>query len=273
LGVVLEPIALRASDYVTSVSEVQNSELAKRYAWLDTTRMAAIPIGGDPEDFLSLDGATCGTQESVHFEPGLIHLNYVGTYWPRVAPSIRALFQSFRCLRAADPRLGAKICLNFLGTNPGAGVPDFPVRRIAESECVADAVRELPTRLPYRVALGVLAKSHGLLLLGSDEPHYTASKIYPALMSGRPFISLFHRLGSSHAILSAAGGGRAFAFETIEQLDALAIPLADALRTLALDPQSFGKADPAAYAPFTAAAVSRRFAEIFDRLAAERRPN
>ena len=47
--------------------------------------------------------------------------------------------------------------------------------------------------MPYLEAIGVLARSDGITLIGSDEPHYTPSKIYPGLMAGRPFISLFHR--------------------------------------------------------------------------------
>jgi hypothetical protein len=85
-------------------------------------------------------------------------------------------------------------------------------------------------------------------------------------MSGRPYISLFHGESSAHGILSAAGGGKAFAFATPEELDELTDPLAEALRTLVVEPDAFGKANPGAYAPYTAAAVTQRFAGIFDRL-------
>jgi hypothetical protein len=33
-------------------------------------------------------------------------------------------------------------------------------------------------------------------VLGSDEPHYTASRLYPALMAGRPVIAVVHRASS-----------------------------------------------------------------------------
>ena len=69
-------------------------------------------------------------------------------------------------------------------------------------------------------------------------------------------------------VLSRAGGGRAFAFETPDDLATLDVPLADALRTLAIDPGSFGIADPTAWAPYEAKVVTQRFADIFDRLAA-----
>jgi hypothetical protein len=107
-------------------------------------------------------------------------------------------------------------------------------------------------------------------MIGSDEPHYTASKIYPNLMSGTPYLSLFHRASSAHSILSAAGGGLAFAFDTPDDLDKLKPALADGLARLVADPRSLGRADPSVYASFTARSVAGQFAEILERLVAER---
>ena len=88
-------------------------------------------------------------------------------------------------------------------------------------------------------------------------------------MSGRPFLSLFHRASSSHEILSASGGGRTLAFETADELAALETPLTEALHSLALRPDWFGTADPAAYASFEARNIVGRFADIFNRVATE----
>jgi hypothetical protein len=266
LATVLEPHALRGSDFVTSVSDTQNKEMAERYPWFDGSRMAGIPIGGDPDDFAVLR-ANPALGEGEHLEPGFIHLSYIGTFLPRAGPLVRTLFRAFARFRAAEPALAGRVRLNFLGTsNQPNDDGIFRVRPLAEAEGVADAVREIPRRLPYMHALGALVQSDGLLLVGSDEPHYTASKIYPALMCGRPFLSLFHRASSAHAILAAAGGGRAFAFATPQELAALEASLADGLRTLAGAPVSLGRVDPNAYAPYEARAIARRFADIFDTL-------
>jgi glycosyltransferase involved in cell wall biosynthesis len=268
LGTKLEPRALKAADYVTSVSEVQNAELRARYPWLDATRMAAIPIGSDPEEFRILreQPTRAGT---VPLPREFIHFSYVGTVWPAVIPSLRALLRAFARLRAGNPALGARIRLNFVGTNADPNdLTTYRVRPLAELEGVADAVFEVPARLPYLDALAVLARSDGLLLIGSDEPHYTASKIYPALMSQRPYLSLYHRASNAHAILSAAGGGRALSFEAKEELPLLEAPLAEAMSTLALDPASLGAATASAYAPYEARNIASRFAGIFETLAA-----
>ncbi len=266
LAVALEPRAVRHAHLITSVSEIQNEQMAERYPWLDRSRMAAIPIGGDPEDFDALRADPSASMQ-IQLEPDRIHLSYVGTFLPRAGPLVRVLLRAVHALKKSDPDLASRLLLNFVGTSNQPGdVTSYRVRPLAEEVGVAELVREVPQRIPFLQALAVLAQSNGLLLIGSDEPHYTASKIYPALMSGRPFLSLFHHASSAHAILSAAGGGRSVAFEHPHELEALVGPLAEALRILALHPEQLGRVDPAAYAPYTAAAVTRRFAEVFDGL-------
>ena len=271
LAVALEPHALRGADFVTSVSE--NSECRNGCAIF----LARCGENGSysnrrgPRRFYALSVTcfpckNCSTTSRTAFTSAM---------WARFCLAPGPLFAlssapSSACARQSprSPRVSDSISLGT--SNQPNDVLTCRVRPIAEAEGVADVVREIPQRLPYSRALGWIARSRGVLLIGSDEPHYTASKIYPALMSGRPFVSLFHRASSAHAILAAAGGGRAFAFNSSDELASIEVPLAEALRCLACTPELFGTADPAAYAPYQASVVARRFGSIFDRLAAER---
>jgi hypothetical protein len=269
LATALEPRAVRAADWITSVSDTQNREMAERYPWLDADRMSAIPIGGDPEDFAAQRSRPA---DAAALDPSRINFSYVGTVLPRAGPLLRALLRALATLRASRPSLAERIRLNFVGSsNQPNGFGRHVVAPIAEAEAVADLVRETPQRVLFLDALAVLAQSHALLLIGSDEPHYTASKIYPALMSGRPYLSLFHARSSAHAILSAAGGGRALAFETAEEFETAHGLLAAGLAELAETPDRFAAADPCAYAPFTAHAIAGGFADIFERASGDRR--
>jgi hypothetical protein len=267
LAVALEPRVLRHADFVTGVSETQNADMAGRYPWLDRTRMAAIPIGGDPDDFAAVRQAAPAPASDV------VELRYVGAFWPRAEPCVRQLMRGLSRLRARDPQLAARLRLSFTGTRsgnrPGEDLPR-PVKAIAAEEGVGDLVEEHPQRAPFVEALRLMASAPGLILVGSDEPHYTASKIYPTLMSGRPYLSLFHAASSAHAVLTAAGGGVALGFASGPELAAMSEVIAEGLHRLATEPQSLGRADPSAYAAFTAHAVAGQFAAIFDRLAAER---
>lgn len=268
LAVRLEPRALRHAGAVTSVSDRQNTQMAARYPLLKGMLMSAIPIGVDPDDFAELRSAP--HRDAPHaLAVGKVNLSYVGTALPQAEATLATLMRAVRRLAASEPGLARRLRLNFVGTSnrPGDASPEGRVTAIARAEGVAHLVSETPRRVPYLEALSLLARSDGLLLIGSDEPHYTASKIYPALMSGRPFLSLFHAASSSHRILSEAGGGLTFAFADAADLPALEQPLAEALRRLTADPASLGHADPAAYRRYTAAAVAEAFGALFDRVA------
>jgi glycosyltransferase involved in cell wall biosynthesis len=268
LSVMLEPKAIRAADFITSVSEPQNAEMRARYPWLDANQMAAIPIGGDPEDFQKLRILAPEDKLGL-FKPGAVTFCYVGTFMPRTGPLMEVFFKAFAIARRKRPVAMERVNLVFVGTsNQPNDMTTFTVIPLAEQTGVADAVREVPQRVPFLEAIGILARADGILLIGSDEPHYTASKIYPGLMAQRPFLSLFHGRSSSHEILTRAGGGVALAFDEVAALPELVTSLADAIIRLSTAPGMFGRADPAVYHEFTAARIALRYAEIFDRLAA-----
>ena len=267
LATVLEPIALKDASFVTSVSDRQNQEMADRYPWLDRTAMAAVPIGGDPEDFDSLR-ATPPQNPIVKLEPGRINLSYVGTFLPRAGPLVETLFSALKQLREEMPSLAERLLLNFVGTsNQPNGGGSHLVTPIAAAKGVADLVREIPQRVPFLEALSILAHSDGLLLIGSDEPHYTASKIYPALMSSTPFISMFHGESSAHEILSSSGGGFCHSLMSVDDLPVLVEGLKNNLASFAEQKVNLSKPNPLAYQTYTARSVAGHFASIFEHLA------
>ena len=269
LAVLLEPRALRGASWITTVSERQNAELAARYRWLDASRMSAIPIGGDPEDYAALRASAARPDTDTDTGRGTdpVTFSYVGTALPRAAPLLSILFEGLAQLRARAPQLAVRLRLQFVGTSNQPGhSDDYRVVPLAQAVGVADLVTEQPGRVPYLDALRILAGTHAVLMIGSDEPHYTASKIYPALMSGRPFLSVFHAASSAHAILSAAGGGAALAYTGEAGRQDVIAQVAAALEQLAVHPEQVGRADPAAFADFTAHAVAGRYASVFEAL-------
>jgi hypothetical protein len=228
--------------------------------------MEAIPIGGDPSDLDLLRHEQLGNFE---LERGYFHISYVGTIWPAVMPTLRALLRAVSQLRRTDPSTYSKLRLNFIGTtaNPDA-CRQYLVMPLAEAEGVADAVREVPQRLRYSDALRAIASSDAHLVLGSDEPHYTASKIYTVLMTGRPYLSVLHSASSAHAILKGAGSGVTVTFSTSDELRKVELEMTEGLARLIKAPRSFGAPDSSILLSYTAQSVAKRFAAIFERLAA-----
>jgi hypothetical protein len=272
LATLLEPQAVAAADFITSVSETQNAQMRARYPHLTAERMAAIPIGGDPADYDALRQTPADDRFGL-LRPGVVTLCYVGTCMPRTGPLLEVLFEAFARARREHPGSMADVRMVFVGTSNQPN--DLTTKRVlplAEKAGVADAVHEVPQRVPFLDALALLARADGILMVGSDEPHYTASKIYPGLMSGRPYLSLFHLQSSSHEVLSRSGGGIAIGFDGAGALPGLAGPLAEAIVRLITAPSSLGRANPAGYADFTAANVAKRFGHIFDTLDVRRAP-
>jgi len=74
-------------------------------------------------------------------------------------------------------------------------------------------VSEKPLRLGYYEMLRCLNTSDALVVFGSDDPAYTASKIYPYLLAQRPLLALFHKNSSVVSVMANVGGGQCVTFD------------------------------------------------------------
>jgi len=262
----LEPRALRDVDWITAVSRGTYEEILARHPAIDPAHCTELPIGGDPADFEAAKAAARGAAPPPE---GELRLSYVGTLLPRATETARALFAAVARLRALRPELAGRLRLHFVGTSnqPAGGVER--VLPLAREAGVEDLVSEQPRRLPYLEALGVLASSRGILALGSDEPHYTASKIYPALLAGPPVLVLFHESSSVCRIVREAGGALLVAFGDAAPVSTRVEEIVAALARLLESPGSVPPASRAALAPYLAPAIAERFAMVFSRVATE----
>lgn len=264
-AVTLEPRAVRHATFITGITDEQNAEMADRYPFIDRRRMAAIPIGGDPDDFEALR-RNPPSEPEIALDSAHINFSYVGTFLPRAVPVIKVLFAAVASLRARQPTLAAKLRMNFVGTsNQPSGIGTHLVLPQAEAEGVEDLVREHPARVPYLEALSLLAHSHGILMIGSDEPHYSASKIYPGLMSGTPYLALFHEASSAYDILARSGGGRVVGFNNETALKASVPTIAGFLEALAIGSKTgWPELKWDILSDYTASSVAARFADVLN---------
>jgi glycosyltransferase involved in cell wall biosynthesis len=268
IGRVLESVAIGSADFVTSVSERQNEEFAARYPAFPRDRLAAIPIGGDANDFAYLRAHPLVERE-VMMPNDAINISYVGTILPRSEPLIDAVFSAVARLAATGEQWVRRLRLNFVGTsNQPSGFGAFKIVALAKKYGINDFVSETPQRVPYLLALDLLANSHALILIGSDEPHYTASKIYPALLSGRPILALYHKASSAYKILLQSAGAHVIGFDTYEELRSTPDAIAAALREIAVRPGGADKIDRAVVAEYDASKIAASFGAIFDLVSA-----
>ena len=231
----LETRVVPHADAITAVSRRTFDELADREPAVRGTPFLELPIGGDGGD---LEAAAVSGVNRV-FDPadGLVHVCSVGTLLPRGGGVLAAVMRAVAALRDRRPAAYARLRLHFIGTSNQTD-PSAPPRAvpIAAAHGVAEVVSELPGRLDYLDSLAIQRDAHGLLLLGSDEPHYTASKIYPALIVNRPIVAVYHAASSGVEVFMAAGNEPRLDLVTFadeRELQTRDAPIADALGAIA----------------------------------------
>jgi hypothetical protein len=257
-----EPSFRPAAGFV-SVSENYLEQLRARYPWFSTKPSTVIPFGASEADFAGVQNDPAIALAFIR-EPGCAHLVSVGAVGSIMAGALHALFTALRTFRDEQPALAARLRLNFIGTSYAPSAQAMPtVRPIAEAHGVGDLVSEQPARIGYPESLKTMLAADALLLLGSDDPGYTPSKIAPYFLAGRPVLAFVPAGSTAEARLAALNFARV-----------VSLPAADNIRQ-ARDFFSALAADPAQLqagtrnkilfdAQFTARAGTRRLCDFFD---------
>jgi glycosyltransferase involved in cell wall biosynthesis len=189
----LEPLALRSADAVTAVSRATYEQAIARTRGAAPAATAELPIGWDESDFAFLRARPASAPRVMPAGDGLVHIAYVGTLLPTGIDTLRAFYAGLARLRERDAATAARVRVHFFGTSNQRSADALPrARPIARDFGLEAVVTEQPARLDYFDALQALADATAVLLLGSREPHYTPSKVFPAMLSGRPLLAMYH---------------------------------------------------------------------------------
>ena len=260
-----EAYALGSADHITSVSDLTNTLMRSRYPWLASDRFSSVPIGGDAADFRFLRSGdrSCRWIEKA---PGTITVSYVGNVWARAHKTLEAIFAAVVKLKSDRPSLYGKLRFVFVGSSnqPSADMGEV-VMPFAERAGLAEIVREEPSRVPYLDALNLMVRSDIILMIGSDEPHYTASKLYPALLANRPILAVFHEKSSVCSIAREVGGIKLVTFSDERPVESVVSEIVGAIEGLTNGCQ-VDRADLNKLEPFLGPAIARQYANIFERI-------
>jgi hypothetical protein len=107
------------------------------------------------------------------------------------------MFTAFR--RGLEERSDffSRVHLHFIGTNYASDHRSKNSVAPIALECgVTEHVHESPQRIPYFEALQLLIDSDFLVVPGSDDPQYTASKIFPYILARKPLLCVFQESSS-----------------------------------------------------------------------------
>jgi hypothetical protein len=271
----LEPRVLRHCSGITSVSAAYPEQLARRYggeemrirekeggkdkntaigqsskeiklfqfsAFRSRLFSSVLPFPGDVRDFERVK------RDDIHqavFDPhdGLKHWVYVGRGGADMALAGRAVFSALAGLR----HLNSDLRLHFIGTSyAAAGRGVKTIEPLATEYGLEGIVMEHPDRIPYSETLRCLLDADALVVPGSDDPGYTASKIYPYLLAEKPLLAVFHEQSSVVELIRQVGGGVVVGFDSGDSPEAIAKRIRERafdavghLRQVVLDREAF----------------------------------
>ncbi len=261
LARVLEPFALRRVSALAGVSRGTTDGVAARYRWMADVPAAEIPYGCEPGDFEYL---ARNPRKHAIFDPrdGRFHISYIGVCIPSMYPAVRSTFAAIRAGLDRAPRLFERIRVHFVGSSYAAGGAQPAVLALAREQGIAEYVDEHPARVPYLNSLQLILDSRLLLMLGTHEPHYTASKVFSYLAANRPILAIFHEASSVVRILDEAGAAPAITFNAEQPPAAQKSRISERLEYLLSSPEGTGAGRPAAGQ--SARAMTERLAALFD---------
>src|SRR2546426_1154465 len=262
LARILEPRVLREAAHVVSVSPAYPEMLMARYAWLGRQQFTVLPFGAAESDFDLV--RRLGVKQNV-FDPadGKRHWVYVGRGGADMALSLQALFEALKVLIQQNPGLADQLRLHFIGT---AYAPENRAEKTVEPLAVASGlggmVIEQTARLPYLEALRCLLDADALIVPGSDDCSYTASKIYPYILANKPLLAVFHEQSSVIDVLNKTKAGIVVGFKTGEAVGEVGQRI---LQTGWLSAPLRPSTDWSAFEPYTAREMTRRLCDVFEK--------
>ena len=208
----IEPFVLRSAAHVTAVSWGILEDLRGRYPWLEAGRMSAMPYGADPDD---LEAAVrLGlTPPDFSGDDEDLTISFTGAVQPTSQPLVVAFLRALGALDEARPATRRRVRLRAYGTsNLTWGHGRHTILPVARELGVDHLVSEIPERIPYLQAMSVLQASGMVLVMGSTDAYYHASKLYPAIVSGRPVLAICHRDSSITRVVEQTGAGLCVTF-------------------------------------------------------------
>lgn len=258
--------ALQRISHVISVSPKYPKVLCDRYPWLKPEQCTELPFGAPQADFDLLPSLSV-KQKIFDSGDGFRHWVYVGRGGADMSVALRLLFSKIRQLRQGSSPLWQPIKLHFIGTSYAPmGKAKETIGPIAEEFGLADIVEEQTQRIPYFEAIKVLTDSDGILLIGSDDPSYTASKLYPCILARKPILAVFHQQSSVVNILQQCNAGKAVIFNgSNHSAHTLSAMESGVKWLLSLPPDYAPETNWSAFEPYTAKEMTRKQCEVFDR--------
>ena len=255
----LEPIAMKRVSGLISVSKHYIEGLQNRYSETKSIPTAVITFAAS-----DLDGEIAGKNtESLKtplIDNAYINLVYVGRGGFDMQHAVKLLFKTFKRKLDVDIHQFKNIRFYFIGTSyapNGEGIQT--IAPLAKVFGIEDYVLEQTNRISYFHALSYLKKANGLIILGSDDASYTASKIYPYILAEKPLLAVFNAKSSAAEIIATCNAGMVADVNNIEEADKI---IDGYLSQMALGEPTENMTDWTAFSSYTAKELTKKQCDL-----------
>jgi hypothetical protein len=212
----LEPVAMKQVGGLISVSDGYIDDLKSRYPTIKNIPAVTIPFGAFKPDLQI-------AADNKHLfkpllDPAFKNIVYIGRGGADMHPSLSVIFRALKNGLNNDVQSFKNIRLYFIGTSYApAGLGKPTILPIANEYGVEQNVIEITDRISYYHTLATLQQADALLMPGSDDPQYTASKIYPYLLTNKPLLAVFNSKSPALNVLKEYDAPFAYSYDGDEK--------------------------------------------------------
>ena len=190
----LEPRAVKYASLITAVAEAYYTHVQQRNPNLmKHCIFGAMPYGGEYTDFEAV--------RKLALKPYLFNQNsktqfvYAGAMLPKAYAPLEAVFKAIQSNRSTFE----EVEFHFIGTGSKSSDPEsFTIKTLAQKyDLWQEIVFEYPQRFPYLDVLSHLEAADGVFILGSTEQHYSPSKFFQAVLSGKYIFAILNQMSEA----------------------------------------------------------------------------
>jgi len=258
----MEPIAMKNVDGLISVSEDYINDLKTRYPEIKDIPAATITFGAFAPDLQI--AANNSKQFTSLLNRQFTNIVYIGRGGNDMRQSIAPLFKALKDGLDKEPEIFSKIKIHFIGTSYAPKGQSKPtIMPLAEEIAVANNVVEITDRISYYHTLTTLQQADALFIPGSDDPKYTASKIFPYLLAQKPLLAIFNAQSSAIGILAEYGAKYVYSYDATDGIEARVY---DFLKEVISGNKKEYQYNPDAIKKYSAENMANKQSELFNKV-------
>jgi hypothetical protein len=188
----LEPFAVKHASVITGINQPYFQGVLDRNPHLESVSHGSFQLG-----FSHRDHSIKMPHLQTPWKRGERPFVYAGAFLPKSLVLWEQLFRALALLKKEDS-LDPTIRIHLFGTKQSH---HRSLSSMATDVGIGDLIIEHPERIPFLQVQELIRRAEGVLSVGSTEPHYSASKTFQCLLSGKKLFSYFHRDSEARIIL------------------------------------------------------------------------